>query len=289
MTPQTPPQNSAALTQSSRLAAFLYSLSHTMTSILAILLLTCGPSTAKGQDQSTLAARWDFNSEETKPLELRGNVQRDQAGPRPPEFPDMAANNTAMKFDAGAYIAIPDTGAESDFDFTDGDAITLEAWVNPSQVRDGQPQYIIGKGRTGSPNMARDNQNWALRIMGKAGEARVNFLFASKLSSSDKHWHRWTSIAGFPAATGWHHIAVTYRFGDPDSIQGWINGQPTDGTWDMGGPTQEPPVVDDDEIRIGERFAGLLDAVAIHQSTLGSKTLAARFNRVGKERVVRLA
>jgi len=285
MTSQPLPQNSDTLTQPWKLARVLYS----MTSVLAILSLTCGLSTAEDLDASKLAARWEFGSEETMPLELRGNVQRDQAGPRPPEFPDMAANNTAVKFDAGAYISIADAGPESDFDFTNGDAITLEAWVNPSQVRDGQPQYIIGKGRTGSPKMARDNQNWAMRIMGKDGEARVNFLFASKLSSSDKHWHRWTSNAGFPAATGWHHIAVTYRFGDPKSIQGWINGQPTDGTWDMGGPTQEPPVVDDDEIRIGERFAGLLDAVTIHRSVLDSKTLAARFNRVGKERVVRFA
>ncbi len=234
-------------------------------------------------------ARWDFGTEETTPLTPYGNIGRDQAGPRPPEFPDTAANNTAVRIDSGAYLSVSDEGPESDFDFTNGDAITLEAWVNPTSVRDGQPLYIIGKGRTGSPKFARDNQNWALRIMGKEGEARVNFLFASKLSNSDKHWHRWTSKLGFPAATGWHHVAVTYRFGDPESIRGWVNGKPTDGTWDMGGPTKEPPVVDDDEIRIGNGFAGMLDAVAIHRKVLDDETLAARFNRVGEERVVKLA
>ncbi len=257
----------------------------------SMLVLYCivGATPAVGQEKNKSAeiARWDFDAEETTPLTARGNVQRDQAGPRSPEFPDMAANNTAVRVDAGAYLSVPDTGP--DFDFTNGDAITIEAWVNPASIRDGQPQYIIGKGRTGSPKVARDNQNWALRIMGAKGEASVNFLFASKLSSSDKHWHRWTSKIGFPVATGWHHVAISYRFGDPESIRGWVNGQPTDGTWDMGGTTKEPPVVDDDEIRIGNSFDGLLDAIAIHRTVLDDKTIAARFRRMGAERVVKLA
>jgi len=256
---------------------------------VAALLLAAAPASAQDDNKSHEIARWDFASEETTPLTTHGNVQRDQAGPRPPEFPDMATNNTAVKLDAGAYLSVSDTGPDSDFDFKNGDEVTLEAWVNPSSIRDGQPLYIIGKGRTGSPKFARDNQNWALRIMGQGKEARVNFLFASKLSSSDAHWHRWTSKAGFSASTGWHHIAVTYEFGKPESIRGWVNGKPTDGTWDMGGPTKEPPVIDDDEIRIGDRFEGMLDAVAIHRTVLDDKTLSARFNRVGEERVVRLA
>jgi len=253
-----------------------------LTTILA------SPAYAQTVADAGVVTRWDFSSEETTPLTPHGNVGRDQAGPRPPEFPKMAADNTAVKLDAGAYLSVFDLGPESEFDFTNGDEITLEAWVNPSSIRDGQPAYIIGKGRTNSPKFARDNQNWALRIVGKDGEARVNFLFASKLSSSDAHWHRWTSKLGFPAATGWHHVAITYRFGDPESIRGWLNGKPTDGTWDMGGPTKEPPVVDDDEIRIGNGFAGMLDAVAIHRTVLDDKTLASRFNRVGEDRVVKL-
>ncbi len=261
------------------------------TTITACALLCLAASQVIAQDNGDTAetVRWDFDTEETTPLRTRGNVQRDQAGPRPPEFPEMSKSNTAIKLDSSGYVSIQDAGPDSNFDFTNGDAITLEAWVNPSGIQNGQPQYIIGKGRTGSPKVARDNQNWALRIMGQAGQARVNFLFASKLTSSDQHWHRWTSKNGFPVSTGWHHIAVTYKFGEPESIRGWVNGKPTDGTWDMGGPTKKPPVVDDDEVRIGERFAGMLDAVAIHRTVLDDKTLAARFKRMGKERVVRLA
>ncbi|MFG0266731.1 MAG: DUF1553 domain-containing protein [Rhodopirellula sp. JB055] len=257
--------------------------------LTAIVLIAMSPSLALADPDTSAVTRWDFGTEATAPLSSRGNILRDQAGPRPPEFPEMVAANTAIKMDASSYLSVADPGSESRFDFQNGDAITLEAWVNPSNIRDGQPQYVIGKGRTGSPKFARDNQNWAFRIMGKDGEARVNFLFATKLTGNGQHWHRWTSKAGFPVSTGWHHIAVTYEFGKPETIRGWVNGKPTDGTWDMGGPTKETPVVDDDEVRIGERFVGMLDAVAIHRTILDDQTLAARFSRVGKKRVVQLA
>ena len=173
--------------------------------LLLILSLTITVATAA---EGTV--RWDFGSEETMPLNMHGNVARDQAGPRPPEFPDMSPHNTAVRVDAGAYLSIPDSGTDSDFDFENGDPITLEAWVSPTDIRDGEPRYIIGKGRTNLPGFARDNQNWALRITGSQGEAKVNFLFATKPSSGDKHWHRWTSTQGFPVNTGWHHVAIRY-------------------------------------------------------------------------------
>ena len=242
---------------------------------------------ATAADNTSPVARWEFGTDEETPLRAQGNVQRDQAGPRPPEFPDMTANNTAVRVDGGAYLSVLDTGSNSNFDFTNGDAITIEAWVNPSVLREGQVSYVVGKGRTGSPKFARDNQNWSLRVVGAKNEAKLSFLFATKLSSTEAHWHRWDSRLGFPVGTGWHHIAIAYRFGSPQSIRGWVNGEPTQGTWSYGGETKEPPVVDNDEIRIGKGFAGMLDAIAIHRVLLDNKVVASRFHRVGKPRVVK--
>ncbi len=244
-------------------------------------------SIATADDSSSPVTRWDFDATDTIEYQARGNVKRNQPGPRPPEFPAMAANNTAVRVDAAAYLAVPDSGPGSNFDFTNGDAVTIEAWVNPSVLREGQVSYVIGKGRTGSPKFARDNQNWSLRIVGAKNEAKLSFLFATKLSSSEAHWHRWDSKLGFPVGTGWHHIAIAYRFGDPQSIRGWVNGEPTSGNWSYGGETKEPPVVDDDEVRIGSGFAGLIDAIAIHRALLDDKVVASRFRRVGKPRVVK--
>jgi hypothetical protein len=222
-------------------------------------------------DGSTPAARWDFDGKPAVPWTVKGNVQADQAGPRPPEFPKMAKDNAAVRLDSGGYLAVHDAGPESDFDFENGDAVTLEAWVIPSVLRGGQVSYVIEKGRTGSPKFARDNQNWSMRLVGASGEAKLSFLFATKPSKGDKHWHRWDSQLGFPVGTGWHHVAIAYRFGEPKSIRGWINGEPTRGTWSYGGETNEPPVVDDDEVRIGNGFDGLLDGIAIHRGLLSDQ------------------
>lgn len=250
-----------------------------------IAALTTPASLVLAQDS---AMRWDFDSEAEVRLSARGNVRFEQAGPRPPEFPDMPAENQAIQLEAGAYLSVADEGPDSHFDFNNGDTITIEAWVSPSETPNGQPLYIIGKGRTGSPKFHPDNQNWALRIVGSQGDVRLSFLFATERSAGDQHWHRWTSKQTFPVATGWHHLAVSYTFGEPTSIRGWINGAPTEGTWDLGGATTLPPVVDDDQVRIGERYEGLLDGIAVHRAALDDATIAARFHRVGKPRVRRL-
>ena len=55
---------------------------------------------------------------------------RDVPGPRPPEYPGFERYNTAVHFDgSGAHFAMADPGAGSPLDFTNGDVITLEAWV----------------------------------------------------------------------------------------------------------------------------------------------------------------
>src|SRR5690606_15464966 len=84
--------------------------------------------------------------------------------------------------------------------------------------------------------------------------------------------------------------AICYRFGEPESIQGWIDGKPLTGRWDMGGATREPPVVDDDAIWIGSSMGGAagaslrgrLDSIAVHRSILDEKTLRNRYRRVGE-------
>ncbi len=254
------------------------------------LLLGCLSWAANGQAQDVQpVARWQFLSEGTERLDLHGDAERDQAGPRPPEFPDLPADNTAVRFAGRGYVLIGDPGEKSPFDFGNGDEITLEAWVNLERAREGQLMYVIGKGRSDSPEFARDNQNWALRILPRGGAAHLSFLFATVRGSTDSHWHRWTSEGAFGVNTGWHHVAVAYRFGEPDSIRGWIDGVPTDGRWDMGGPTTEAPVVDNDSIWIGSSrggsfsngFHGLIDEVAIYRQRLDDETIASRFNRTG--------
>lgn len=246
-------------------------------------------------DEAPVAA-WTFDSaEERSAFELHGDVQFDVAGPRPTEFPDFSAKNKAVRLDGkGTYLAIADEGAHSRFDFANGDAITLEAWVLCDAVKSTATRYLVSKGRTNSAGFARDNQNWSLRVVGHGEFAAISFLFANPPGPGTAHWHRWDSKAEFSVMNGWHHVAVSYQFGEPESIRGWIDGVPTDGIWSIGGATSEPPVEDDDAVWIGSSlggnpgscFRGALDDIQIHRRALTDKQVAARFNRVGGPRIV---
>ncbi|EAQ81403.1 hypothetical protein DSM3645_23466 [Blastopirellula marina DSM 3645] len=131
-----------------------------------------------------------------------------------------------------------------------------------------------------------------MRISGIAGEARPSFLFATVPVEPDQgNWHRYTSLKGFRPRTGWHHIAIAYRFGEPNTMQTWIDGKKVDGRWDAGGPTTKTPAIDNDQIWIGSAlggspgnsFRGGLDSIAIHRVILDDQTLQTRFRRVGEE------
>ncbi len=217
----------------------------------------------------------------------QGNVTS-VAGPRGEAFPDFSSDNQAAQFDGvGDYYRIADPGDESPLDFGAGDSITLEAWVNPRQLTAGRYMYIVGKGRLFNSGFSRDNQNYALRLNGSSGTgATVNFLFRGAKNNTPNDWHRWTSQHQFPLSSGWHHVAVTYTFGQPDSIRGYIDGRATTGTWDMGGATTDAPVVDNDEVWIGSSmggaasnsFHGAIDEVALYRSALPAARFAERYH-----------
>ncbi|GAA5510610.1 DUF1553 domain-containing protein [Novipirellula caenicola] len=246
----------------------------------------------------TETARWDFGSEEVSNLQSHGSVYRDQLGPRPPQFPDFEPSNLSVRFDgSGSRYYFPDPGDQSEFDFDNGDEITLEACLKVGAISGNQNVYVIGKGRTNAKGFARDNQNWALRLRELNGKICISFLFATPYQpgqSTGAHWHRWTSIEGLKPADGWHSIAVSYRFGDPSSIRGWIDGKPSKGRWDMGGETKQSPVIDNDAIWIGSSmggspgnsFRGWLDFVGIYRGMLTDKEMAKRFRTTPREAVV---
>lgn len=248
-------------------------------------------------DDSKPVLQLDFGQEESAPLIAVGSVVRDQAGPRPPEFPDFEANNTAIQLlGKGSRFEIKDPGPQSPYDFTNGDAITLESWVKLDKISPGQPVYIVGKGRTNSPHFSRNNQNWSLRVIGgSAGLAHLSFLFASAPEPGGGNtWHLWNSEASFKISTGWHHVALSYEFGRPETMKGWIDGVATQGTWEADGATTKAPVVDDDDIWIGSSqggntgnsLQGFLDGLAIHRRVMTDAEIAKHCRRKDGPQVV---
>ena len=89
-----------------------------------------------------------------------GAVKTGAEGPRPPVFLAFSDDNKAIEFKGdGASIRFSDPGDNSPLDFQNGDAITLEAWVNVTKLGNGQQMYVVGKGRTKNKDFAAENQN----------------------------------------------------------------------------------------------------------------------------------
>jgi hypothetical protein len=203
-----------------------------------------------------------------------------EPGPRSPTYPGFSETNKARKFDVKSPIKVADS---PELRFGLNETITLEAWVKVADAS-GTP-YIIGKGRLGTKALGANNQNYAFRLQhGKEG-SKIGFLFRSADVPDKKgNWHRWWSKDTVPRA-GWHHVAVTYTYGKPKSIKGFIDGRETDGTWDMGGATDRAPVTDGDAVVIGNgstmaeahAFEGWLDDVAIYRGPIDTEALKAKY------------
>lgn len=239
-------------------------------------------------------AWWSFDGGKPELGSAEGSVNFGQDGPTSKQFKTLPDDNLAAAFSfsektKGGVIRVEDPGAGSQFDFDNGDPITIEAWVNPAADNgSGSTMYVLGKGRTNNPGQKSNNQNYGFRLF-RSGEAlKLSFLFRSRADGDQaEDWHRWDSTTGFSADSGWHHVAVTYVFGDPDSICGYIDGEKVEGEWNPGyaGPTKRPPVVDDDEVWVGSAmsrgsgssFVGLLDEVALYRRVLTEEQLTERF------------
>ncbi|MEQ1750585.1 MAG: DUF1553 domain-containing protein, partial [Prosthecobacter sp.] len=209
-----------------------------------------------------------------------------EPGPRAPRHPGFAKDNKAMRFNGDGKKALK-VADRPELRFGLHDTITLEAWVMAPGAS-GVP-YLIGKGRLGTKEFGGNNQNYALRLQTvKGGGAQIGFLFYSADEPGRKgDGHRWWSHNTMPPQ-GWHHIALTYTFGKPESIQGFIDGRPTDGVWDAGDATDRAPVTDGDALVVGSgynltaphSFDGWLDEVAIYRGPIDIEALKSKYQFV---------
>ncbi|MEM9367030.1 MAG: DUF1553 domain-containing protein [Planctomycetota bacterium] len=241
--------------------------------------------------RSSLAFEVDFELPANS-YRLVGEAALTPGGPGEFDFKSMPAENQVLSLGVaggkGGHAEFPDPGDLSPLDFDLGDTITMEAWVQCEELRDGQLAYVVGKGRTGRAEDP-DNQNYALRLRGDAGSAKPSFLFRSRASEeSVAAYHRWIAAAGFPVDARWHFVTVSYTFGEPESIQTSVDGRPVKGKWDMGGPTVLPPVVDNDSLWIGSAvndrasntLIGKIDDVRIHRRCVPLSELKQRYQPI---------
>jgi hypothetical protein len=231
--------------------------------------------------------KWTFDADE--PGTWTGMKKVEPQGPQKPTYPAFAAGNKAASFSGkDSFITVKESDVPGvNLRFGLGDPITIEAWVNVEEIKDGSYCYLIGKGRSKNKAFEPENQNWALRLKGEGGEARPAFLFrtVSEKFDSQKDYRRWVAAEGFTPNSGWHHVAVTFHFGNGDSLRGYVDGKEVKGTWDMGGKSSLAPVNDADDVVIGtgngggagNSLKGWLDEVAVYREVLPESLLAQRY------------
>ena len=214
-------------------------------------------------------------------------------GPRPPKYPGFATDNQAMSFvghEGAIVVSDHERGGFTDLRFGPGQTFAFETWVRFRSISKGSFAYVLGKGRhvQHGEEFPENNQNYSVRFLGTDSGAQFGILFTSEHpQTKERAWHRWWSNPSIPA-TGWHHVALQFTFGDADSLQAWIDGQLVDGRWDESGATDLPPVQDADDLVIGTGFTrgesssfnGWLDNLAIYRSKLDPEQMSQRYQYV---------
>ena len=180
---------------------------------------------------------WEFGDPVEGWIHEKSASPGSETAPLPPEFPLFDESNRALDVSEGGYVRIPD---RESLRFSNGDAMTIEAWVNIQEIQQSANVYIAGKGRTHHEGYPKDNQNWALRL--RDSEGYPSFLFTTLGDDGEAVYHRWTARDGVMPGSGWHHVAVSYEFGFPKSAVGYVDGRKVEGEWDLGGATELPPV-----------------------------------------------
>ena len=191
------------------------------------------------------------------------------------------SNNSAVSFagEATRLKGYDVEGEPSVLDFASGDSGTFEAWVKVETMPDGEQSYIISKGRNEDATL----QNYGVRLKRAADDAAtLNFIYRNE---TDTDWNIWNSTATLAVGDDeWHHIALSYTFGEGTSLEGYIDGERVSGTW-VRGAGNDAPYVGDETLWIGSAQTGLetstldgsIDEVAIYRDILSADTIAAHY------------
>ena len=262
------------------------------TPLYSFIVLASLFSAVAAEEKAVLQWKFDGAGEAGEWQGKKGKGETPEAGPRAPRYPNFDVKNEAGLFQGHeGFLVVKDKerGGTDDIRFALGDSITIETWLKVKDLKSGEMDYVLGKGRHGKlgADLGEMNQNYAVRLKGTGGGAEIGFLFTSidPANGNKRDWHRWWSKATVPTS-GWHHVAIVYTFGKKDSLQAFIDGKATDGVWDMGGPTDLGPVTDADDLVIGtgnkrsagESFSGWLDDLTIHRVALPAAELQSRYS-----------
>ena len=255
---------------------------------LALLLPAAGPGAANPKSSPAPTVRWDW-TRATGETVLAEVALGDGAGGVTVPLTGVLENGAKVERGESSrlvpgtngFLRVRDTGPGSVLTAGEGEPLSVVATVYPEPIETGRFGHLLSKGRTGAAGRPANNQNYALRLQGRRGNAAgLSFLFANERGA----FHRWTSDAAIPCDGAAHRLAFTYTFGEPDSLRAFLDGTETGGQWDMGEATTKPPFTDDDDLWIGSAmgaspgstFRGAIGPVRLIRGALSEEELTYR-------------
>jgi len=217
-----------------------------------------------------VAAAWRFDGRDSL-----GTWLRRAPGPRSPVHPSFDAKNVAAEFVSPAdTLTVAHENAPR---FRHGDSVTFDFWLAPGPMPEKTPVFLLAKGNPERAGRSDDNLNYGLTVERLGPDSmRVGLCFAAdpeKPAEAPTRYQWWSGTISLAGLT-WHHIAVTYTFGDPTSVMLYVNGrmQLFSGKWQS--KTLRGPVDREGVLRLGggdkHCFLGRLDSLVLHRRVLKS-------------------
>lgn len=169
------------------------------------------------------------------------------------------------------YIEIPEN------DLLDvSDEITIMLWARIATL--GREGFLVSKRLSDPVNCSI---NYGIKSWATSQYNYLAFQYGDGCSTGCSY-----ALTNVPALSdgGWHHLAFTYKFGDPESAKWLIDGTETPGVWkywdgSAGGGT-EIPSTNDLPLQIGRQlssspgyFTGALDEVMIYGRALSTEEI----------------
>ena len=140
--------------------------------------------------------------------------------------------------------------------------VSISAWVNIDATTIGWNHTIVAKGDG-------TNLNYELYAREDASALYPRFIF----SDAGVNYHEWQGSTSFAQDT-WHHVVVTFKFQDPNSIKMYVDGSEVSGSW-TSGTGAAAPYTGSDNLVIGTftgnpGFNGVMDEVKVFNKVLTS-------------------
>ncbi len=174
----------------------------------------------------------------------------------------------ALRFDGTSdYVLVTDPGANSVFDFTTGQTITISAWLKANADYGTAFASVVHKA------FGSGDVNWYLQL--PSGQIQAGYG-----DGADASFESYRTTNTLPTG-GWHHVVATWTFGTASSMNIYLDGALQSGSW-TSGTGNVAPDVNNNAVAIGddgfsEQYGGVIDELRIYNRGLSATEVAALY------------